>query len=253
MRRTGSRALSVKTMVARDQLDIVFSSRPRICLLSAYCSSHSCVLPLHTFHHRTFHSTLVRTQQAEATSQTAALSTVPLQSSANNTGSTRGTASTPSSSSSSTSSTGTGPVSVTAVTTPLSRSAAAQQSASTSPSPLRLLRVPDLELGDAKLSKWLVQPATHFSTDCVLCELDTDMAIIEYKADRPGWLALHTVEEGEEVHVDQPIAVACEKEEQIERVSKEWGDKVERKEREREQRAERPAHSLSEEVAKMKE
>ena len=64
---------------------------------------------------------------------------------------------------------------------------------------------------------------------------------------------MHAVGEGEEVHVDQPIAVACDREDEVARVSKEWMDKVERKEREREQRAERPAHSLSEEVAKMKE
>ena len=113
--------------------------------------------------------------------------------------------------------------------------------------------MPDLELGDARLSKWLIQPNSHFSADCVLCELDTDMAVIEYKADRAGWLATHAVAEGDEVRVDQPIAVACDKEEQVDRVKQEWLDKVERKEKQREQRAEHPSHSLSEAVAKMKE
>ena len=148
------------------------------------------------------------------------------------------------------------PVSVTAVTSPLSRSsaaAAASHSSSAAPSPLRLLRVPDLDLGDAKLSKWLVQPATRFTADCVLCELDTDMAVIEYKADRPGWLAAHVVKEGEDVHVDQPIGLACESEEQMERVKSEWSDKVARKERARDQRGERPARSLSDNIAAMKE
>lgn len=108
-------------------------------------------------------------------------------------------------------------------------------------------------MGDAKLSKWLVQPNTPFTAECVLCELDTDMALIEYKADRPGWLAMHAVEEGDEVRVDQPIAVVCEREEQAGRVKQEWSDKVRRKEKEREQHGEHPSRSLSEAVASMKE
>ena len=108
-------------------------------------------------------------------------------------------------------------------------------------------------MGEARLSRWLVAPSSAYSTDCVLCELDTDMAVIDFKADRPGWLAVHTVKEGEEVHVDQPIAVACDKEGQVEAVKKEWNERVARKEREREQRGEHPAHTLSEEIAATKE
>ena len=254
MQRAASRLLSSRSTLVGEQISAEFISHRWTYLLSTPCSSR--LIPPPPSHSRALHSTVPRLQQQQTTSLTAATDTAAA-ASVQHVSSSTSAASTASSSSVSASlapPTDGGPMSVTAVTTPLSRSAAASsRSSSASPSPLRLLRVPHLELGDARLSKWLVPADTAFPSGCVLCELDTDMAVIEYKADRPGWLALHIVQEGDEVHVDQPIAVACDSEEQAERVRQEWGEKVERKERERELRAERPAHSLSEDVAAMKE
>ena len=250
------RAAALAYASGRRQISVASLHRqPEVCPLAIGWSLRSLINPpAFSQCSRIVHFTASRSQQPrEAGQHTAASPSTAVAPSAHNTDCGTGSSSAPSSP---TSSRDGSPITVTAVATPLSRSAAAAaaaQSSSAVPSPLRLLRVPDLELGDAKLSKWLVRPDSAFTADCVLCELDTDMAVIEYKADRPGWLAVHAVEEGDEVRVDQPIAVACDSAEQVERVKKEWLAKVERKERRRELRAEHPAHTLSEEVAKMKE
>ena len=137
--------------------------------------------------------------------------------------------------------------------TPAPPSESALSASASAPPSLHLLRIPNLELGEAQLSSWLVPPGAHFTTGTPLCELDSDLAVIDYRAQQAGWMAKHAVSQGEPVHVDQVIAVVCDNEEDVGRAQKEWSARLKRKEGEREARGESVQHGLTEEIAAMKE
>ena len=64
---------------------------------------------------------------------------------------------------------------------------------------------------------------------------------------------MQTVKEGDEVRVDQVIAVVCDREDEVEGAKREWASRVKRQEREREKRGEPVPHGLTEDIAGLKE
>ena len=113
--------------------------------------------------------------------------------------------------------------------------------------------MPKLELGAVVLSVWLLSPKQAFDAGQALAELDSDLAVIDYKAQQGGWLAVQVVKEGEAVQVEQVIAVVCDREEDVEGAKKEWATRVKQLEQRREEAGAPVQHQLTEDIAGLKE
>lgn len=75
------------------------------------------------------------------------------------------------------------------------------------PAPL-FLRMPPIEgVGKCLLQRWCVPVGQSFRQGDVLAEIDSDLAVIEYKAQDDGIMALHRAHEGDKILEGQILAV----------------------------------------------
>jgi biotin carboxyl carrier protein len=75
------------------------------------------------------------------------------------------------------------------------------------PAPL-FLRMPSIDgVGKCRLLRWLVRPGEPFESGDVLAEIDSDLAVIEYKAQSDGMIALTRTAPGERIVDDQVLAL----------------------------------------------
>lgn len=98
------------------------------------------------------------------------------------------------------------------------------------PAPL-FLRMPDIEgVGKCRLLRWTIEVGRPFQEGEVLCEIDSDLAVIEYKAQSPGILALVRTQAGERITTDQVLALQVDSPDQIVHAEK-WAAYVHAQER----------------------
>jgi len=68
--------------------------------------------------------------------------------------------------------------------------------------------MPSIEgVGKCALQRWCVGEGESFRQGDVLAEIDSDLAVIEYKAQDDGIMALHRAHEGEKIIEGQILAV----------------------------------------------
>jgi biotin carboxyl carrier protein len=94
----------------------------------------------------------------------------------------------------------------------------------TIPTPL-LVRMPELKVGHSTLSKYTKQVNDKFEAGEILCEIDSDLAVFDYRAPQRGTLISYMVKEGEELKPEQVIAVivpSCELNEEQLQVARKW-------------------------------
>ncbi len=74
---------------------------------------------------------------------------------------------------------------------------------------IKTLTLPELLPGvtEATITKWHVKPGQHFNRGQPLCDIDVDVAEIEYEADEPGHISEVLVPEGGKVKAGEAIAV----------------------------------------------
>ena len=96
-------------------------------------------------------------------------------------------------------------------------------------------------------------PSASFTPGQALCELDSDLAVIDYKAQDGGWMAVHAVREGEAVRADEVVAVVCEREEELQAAREEWERRAKEREKRREDSGQEVEHSTTEEIAALRE
>ena len=83
------------------------------------------------------------------------------------------------------------------------------------PAPL-FLRMPPIEgVGKCRLLRWVVEEGSRFEAGDVLAEIDSDLAVIEYKAQSGGVMALRRTQPGEQIIQGQILAVQVEEPDQI--------------------------------------
>jgi len=149
---------------------------------------------------------------------------------------------------------------ITASAMPPDTTAAADASSSSSPAsdsqppqppvpPPRMLRMPEIEgVNNCTLLRWCVEVGSPYNDGDVLCEIDSDLAVIEYKAHESGILASHATPTGGKILEGQVLALAVDDEEQMKYV-KEWKRYQRLKEQEQEKAAEEEARKEREEDA----
>jgi biotin carboxyl carrier protein len=112
----------------------------------------------------------------------------------------------------------------TSASTSTSSSTADSSSSSVSPPrhlDLHYLTLPEVEMPNAKLLKWLVSPGSAVSSGDILAEIDSDLAEIEYKAQQNGYLAAVYVNPGESIEPDQIMGIQVASKEEMQYVLEE--------------------------------
>jgi hypothetical protein len=72
---------------------------------------------------------------------------------------------------------------------------------------LHFLTLPDVELTNAKLLKWLVTAGAQVNAGDNLAEIDSDLAVIEYKAQQNGFLASVYLSPGDSIEADEIMGI----------------------------------------------
>ena len=98
-------------------------------------------------------------------------------------------------------------------------------------------------LGKCHLLRWLVKVGEEFHEGDVLCEIDSDLAVIEYKAQSDGILALIRTQAEEPIVEHQILALQVEHTDQIPNAKK-WNAHM--KVKEKKEKAELEEHEARE-------
>ncbi len=78
------------------------------------------------------------------------------------------------------------------------------------------------------MSRWVITPGTEFSVGDVLCEIDSELAVIEYRAQSNGFFAKALTEQGTAIVPGQVLGVQVEAQEYLSKVE-EWLSKLDPK------------------------
>lgn len=106
-------------------------------------------------------------------------------------------------------------------------------------------------VGKCRLLRWLIPVGQEFSSGDVLCEIDSDLAVIDYKAQSSGVLAVVRTLSGERIYdEDQILGLQVERVEEIQNAEK-WNQYM--KAIEKKERAELEASEAKEEAEQNKD